>query len=67
LVYSDKVTVFFEETNSNHVNHLKQIFDWCHIYGISLNHKKYIFELDGGIMVGCIVWKYGIMIELERI
>jgi hypothetical protein len=27
LVYSDKVTVFFEETNSNHVNHLKQIFD----------------------------------------
>lgn len=42
LVYLDDVTKF-SKRRLGHVRHLKQIFEQCRKYGISLNPKKNIF------------------------
>jgi hypothetical protein len=47
VIYLDDVTVF-SKNRSDHVHHLKQIFDRCRKYGISLNPKKTIFALTEG-------------------
>jgi len=42
VVYLDDVSVFYRR-RLDHVCNLNKIFEWCHKYGISLNHKKIIF------------------------
>ena len=66
VVYLDDVTVFSKK-REYHVLPLKQIFDRCRKYGISLNPKKIIFVVLEGKLLGHIISKKGISIDLERI
>ena len=47
--------------------HLRQIFERCRKYGISLNPKKCVFAVTKGKLLGHIVSKKGISIDPERI
>ncbi|XP_059066329.1 uncharacterized protein LOC131857648 [Cryptomeria japonica] len=47
LVYLDDVT-FFSKNVDQHLDHLRQIFERCREYGISLNPKESIFTVHEG-------------------
>jgi hypothetical protein len=51
----------------HHLKHLSQVFQRCRLYGISLNPKKCLFAVSKGKLLGHIVSKEGIYIDLERI
>ena len=66
VFYLDDVTIFSKK-REEHVFHLKQIFEYCRKYGISLNPKKCVFTVTEGKLSGHIISKKGISIDLERI
>ena len=66
VVYLDDVTVFSKK-REEHMFHLKQILERCRKYGISLNPKKCVFAVLDGKLLGHIISKKGISIDLERI
>ena len=66
VVYLNDGTVFSKK-QEDHVFHLKQIFDHCKKYGISLNPKKRIFAILEGKLLGHIISKKGISIYPERV
>ena len=66
VIYLDDITVFSKK-RSNHLHDLKQIFERCIRYGISLNPKKSFFALNQGKLLGFIVSKDGIYIDPDRI
>ena len=45
VVYLDDITIF-SKNKTNHLHDLKQIFERCRRFGISLNPKKSFFALD---------------------
>ena len=47
VIYLDDVTIFAKK-REEHVFHLKQIFEYCRKYGISLNPKKCLFTVTEG-------------------
>ena len=53
VVYLDDVVVFSKNIEA-HMFHLKQIFDRCKKYGISLNPKKCVFA----ILEGRLSWSH---------
>jgi hypothetical protein len=57
VIYLDDLTVF----------HLKQTFEKCRRYGLSLNPKKSHFAMQEGKLLGHIVSKDGIRIDPKRI
>ena len=66
VVYLDDVTIFLKK-REEHAFHLKQIFERCRKYGISLNPKKCVFAVIEGELLGHVVSKKGISINPERI
>ena len=66
VVYLDDITIFSKK-REEHAFHLKQIFKHCQKYGISLNPKKCVFVVIEGKLLGHVVSKKGISIDLERI
>ena len=44
VVYLDDIMIFSKK-REEHASHLKQIFERCRKYGISLNPKKYVFAV----------------------
>jgi len=66
VIYLDDANVHSKK-RSNHLKDLKQIFEYCQRYGISLNPKKYFFALSEGKILGFIVSKEGILIDPDRI
>ena len=66
VVYLDDITIF-SKRRGEHAFHLKQIFEQCRKYGISLNPKKCVFTVMEGMLLGHIVSKKGISIDPERI
>ena len=66
VVYLDDITIFSKK-REEHTFHLKQIFERCQKYGISLNPKKCVFVVTKGKLLGHVVSKKGISIDLERI
>jgi hypothetical protein len=44
-IYQDDFIVFSKD-RSEHIKHLRSIFEQCKKYGISLNPKKSIFGVD---------------------
>jgi hypothetical protein len=48
LVYLDDVTVYLKN-REDHIQHLTYIFERCKKYGISLNPKKTIFDVEEGM------------------
>ena len=66
VVYLDDITVFSKK-RANHLHDLKQIFERCRRFGISLNPKKYFFALGEGKLLGFVVLKDGIYIDPDRV
>lgn len=66
VVYLDDVIVF-SKRRSDHIHHLKKIFECCRKYRISLNPKKSIFVVFEGDFLGHIITKNGITIDPERV
>eukprot|EP00253_Pinus_taeda_P004841 PITA_04841 len=66
VVYLDDLTPF-SKSDQEHLKHLRKIFMTCRKYGISLNPKKSLFSLEEGKLLGHIISKDGIRIDLERI
>ena len=65
VIYLEDITIF-PKNRSDHISHLKKVFERCRRYGISLNPKKTIFAVTQGILLGCIVSKDGIMIDPQK-
>ena len=66
VVYLDDVIVFSKK-REEHIFHLRQFFDRCQKYGISLNLKKCVFIVLKGKLLGHIISKKGISIDPKRI
>ncbi len=66
VVYLDDI-IFYSRKRNNHLHDLKQIFERCKKYGVSLNQKKYYFSLNEGKLLGFIVSKKGACIDHDRI
>src|SRR5713226_4145338 len=66
VVYLDHITIFSKK-RGEHAFHLKQIFERCPKYGISLNPKKCVFTVTEGKLMVHIVSKKGISIDPEII
>jgi hypothetical protein len=64
-VYLDYITIYSKK-HSDHISHLKQIFERYHKYGISLNPRKSFFSLQEGKILGLIVSKEGISNDPSR-
>jgi ribonuclease HI len=66
VIYLDDLTVF-SKTDEEHLIHLKQTFEKCRRYGLSLNPKKSHFAMQEGKLLGHIVFKNGIKIDPKRV
>ena len=66
VVYLYDITVF-SKSDKEHLIHLKQAFDKCRKYGLSLNPKKSLFAMEKGRLLGHIVTSQGICIDPERV
>jgi hypothetical protein len=64
--YQDDLIVH-SKLRERHIKHLRQVFERCRMYGISLNPKKCLFSISEGNLLGHIVSKEGIYIDLERV
>jgi len=65
-IYQDELIVFSKD-RSDHISHLKQIFERCRRYGIYLNPTKSMFGVDEEKLLGHIISKYGVKIDPERV
>lgn len=66
VIYLDDLTVF-SKSDQRHLDHLRQVFLTCRMYGISLNPKKSLSGLEEGKLLGHIISKDGIKIDPNRI
>jgi hypothetical protein len=65
-IYQDDLTAISKKI-TQHIQHLRMIFQRCREYGISLNPKKSIFGVDKGKLLGHIISKDGISVDPSRI
>jgi hypothetical protein len=65
VVYLNDVTVYSKK-REDHPRHLKQIFERCRKYGISVNPKKTIFVVSKGKLLGHVISKNGISVDPKR-
>jgi ribonuclease HI len=66
VIYLDDLTVF-SKSDEDHIIHLKQTFEKCRKYGLSLNPKKSHFAMQEGKLLGHIVSRDGIKIDPSRV
>jgi hypothetical protein len=66
VIYLDDLTVF-SKYDTEHLIHLKQTFEKCQKFGLSLNPKKYHFAMQEGKLLGHIVSRDGIQIDPKRV
>jgi ribonuclease HI len=66
VIYLDDLTVF-SKSDEDHIIHLKQTFEKCRKYGLSLNPKKTHFAMQEGKLLGHIVSRDGIRIDPKRV
>jgi hypothetical protein len=66
IIYLDDLTVF-SKSDAEHLVHLKQTFEKCRKFGLSLNPKKSYFAMQEGKLLGHIVSRDGIKIDPKRI
>jgi len=57
----------FYKKRSNHIQHLKKMFERCRKYEISLNPKKIIFIVFEGNLLSHIIAKSGTKVDPERV
>ena len=66
IVYLDDLTIYSKK-QQDHLSAWKQVFERCRKFVISLNPKKSIFAVTKGKLLGFVVSKEGMIIDLERI
>jgi hypothetical protein len=66
FVVLDDLTVF-SKSDAEHLVHLKQTFEKCRKFGLSLNPKKSHFAMKEGNLLGHIVSKEGIKVDPKRV
>jgi hypothetical protein len=66
VIYLDDIIVYSQSDNE-HLQHLRRVFEKCRKFGISLNPKKSLFGLEEGKLLGHIISKDGIKIDPSRI
>jgi hypothetical protein len=66
VIYLDDLTIF-SKSDAEHLTHLKQTFEKCQKFGLSLNPKKSHFTMQEGKLLGHIVSRYGIKIDPKRV
>ena len=66
VIYIDDLTIF-SNSDVEHLVHLKQTFDKCGKFGLSLNPKKSHFAMQEGKVLGHIVSIEGIKIDPKRV
>jgi hypothetical protein len=66
VIYLDGITIF-STSDEEQLQHLKNTFEKCRRYGISLNPKKSHFSMEEGKILGHIVSPEGIKIDPERV
>ena len=65
LVYLDEITIYLKNV-IDHFGHLRKVFIRCTKYGVSLNPSKCFFSTNHKKLLGHIVSKDGLTIDLER-
>ena len=65
-IYQDDLTIFSKE-RSDHIGHLRKVFERCRKFGISLNPAKLVLGIDEGKLLGHIISKDGVKIDPERV
>jgi len=60
------LTIFSKERDE-HIRHLRQVFERCRKYGISLNSKKSIFGVDEEKLLGHILSNDGVNINPSQV
>lgn len=58
VVYLDDITMF-SKSDKEHLLHLRQAFEKCKKFGLSLNPKKSLFTMEEGRLLGHIVTSRG--------
>lgn len=66
VIYLDQLIVF-SKLDEVHIKHLKQTFEKCRKFGLSLNPKKSLYAMEDRKLLGHIVIDKGICIDLERV
>jgi hypothetical protein len=66
VIYLDDITIY-SNSDSEHLQHLKQVFEKCRKFGKSLNPKKSNFVVKEGKLLGQIISRDGIRIDPNRV
>ena len=66
LIYLDDITIFFQ-SYVKHLNHIKQTFQKCKKYGLSLKPKKSLFSMQERNLPGHIASPKGIRNDLAKV
>ena len=66
LVYLDDIIVF-SKSRKDQLEHLRQVFQKCMKFGISINPKKSIFMVNQGKLLGHIILEEGLAIDPGRV
>jgi hypothetical protein len=66
VIYLDDITVY-SDSNEQHLEHLKKVFQKCKKFSISLNPKKSHFRMQEGKLLGHIISKEVIKIDPNRV
>ena len=65
FIYMDDLTIFSKD-QSTHIANLRHVFNRCHKYGISINHKKCSFGVTKGKLLGHIISEARISIDQSK-
>ena len=57
----------FSKSDEDHLHHLRIVFQKCRKISISLNPKKSLFSVEEGKLLGHIISKDGIHIDISRV
>jgi hypothetical protein len=66
VIYLDDITMY-SNSDIEHLQHLKQVFEKCGKFGISLNPKNSNFVVKEGKLLGHIISRDGIKIDPNHV
>lgn len=66
VIYLDD-RIVFSNSDAGHLMHLKQTFEKCREFGLSLYPKKSLFAMQEGKLLGHIVSKDGIKVDPKQV
>lgn len=66
VIYLDDLTVYSKKA-TDHLEHLRRVFERCGKFGISLNPNKSFFGIVEGKLLGYIVVAQGVKIDPEKV